>query len=138
MLYEQRKRRGLLFHSLITGLASLCRTFYPNIWKEFLQRSVALPFAPYLTVHRHGEWHAIGQEQREKAVESEVSCGDYLPMIDHCQKRPDNQCHLERKQECRSFKAIGDEVACTASVTELPVTFVPLDGDLITTFMFCA
>ena len=95
---EQRNGRGLPFHSLITGLSSLCRTSYPNIWKEFLQRTVALPFALYLTVHRHGEWHAIGQEQREKPVGSEVSCDDRLPMIDYRQQRPDDQCHLERKQ----------------------------------------
>ncbi len=77
--------------------------------------AIALPFAWYLTIHRYGEWHAIGQEQREKPVRSEVSCDDRLPVIDHCQERPDDQCHLDRKQQCRSFEAIGDERALASS-----------------------
>ena len=36
--------------------------------------AIALPFALDLTVHRHREWHAVGQEHREKPVGREVPC----------------------------------------------------------------
>jgi hypothetical protein len=78
--------------------------------------AITLSFALNLAEQRDGEWHAIGEEQGEKAVGSEVTGDDRLSVIDDSQDRSNDQRHLDRKPQRGAFKTIRDERALVPSL----------------------